>query len=248
MLEAYHAEEVWVDAVRAALLELLTFLDRRPHLARFLIVGSLQGGTEMLARREQALGAIARTIETNGPDVTTETKPPFGAEAVVGAAASVLHGRLLEDQVPRVRNLAGSLMGVLVMPYLDVSAARQELSRPLPPARPGRVERSVQILHLGTSSPQRMRVTSRTMQVLEAIAARPGMSNSAIASTVGISDQGQISRLLARLSRLKLVEDYSSSLATKTSKAWRLTPAGASLLADLQPAQSPLPPRPTEGR
>jgi AcrR family transcriptional regulator len=233
MTEAYRGERVWVDAIRAALLELLTLLDRRPHLARFMLVFSLQGSTTMLARREQALRMLARSIESNCPDVATEPTPPFGAEAVVGAVASVLHGRLLEDPVPSLRELAGSLMGVLVMPYLDVSAARQELSRPLPPLASRRVGQSV--LHLGRSTPPGMRVTARTAQVLEAIDARPGLSNIAIASTVGIADQGQISRLLARLRGLNLIEDLSSSVGSQTRKAWRVTPAGASLLADLQP-------------
>lgn len=233
MAEAYRGEPVWVDAVRAGLLELLESLDEDPHLARFLLVASLQGSTAMLARREQALRELARAIESNCPDVATEPPPPFGAEAVVGATASVLHGRLLEDPLPPLRELAGSLMGVLVMPYLDVSAAREELSRPLPAVAPGRVERSV--LHLGDSAPPGMRVTARTAQVLEAIDARPGLSNIAIATTVGIADQGQISRLLARLRRLDLIEDYSPSRAPRTTKAWRLTPAGAGLLADLQP-------------
>ena len=45
-----------------------------------------------------------------------------------------------------------------------------------------------------------MRITYRTVRVLMAIAERPGASNRLVAAeAAGISDQGQISKLLARL-------------------------------------------------
>jgi AcrR family transcriptional regulator len=238
--EAYRGETVWVDAIRAALFELLAFLDTYPQIARFLIVTTLRGDAPMLASREQALRVVARAIEVDAPRTAADDPTsPFGADAVVAAAVSVLHGRLLEDPVPSLRELGGSLMGVIVMPFLDASAARHELSRPLPPAQ-SKPPRSVQRRLPGGSLPPGMRVTNRTAQVLRAIAARPGMSNCAIASTVGILDQGQISRLLARLRRLELIEDYSDAAGSGSSKAWRLTPAGSNLLADLIAAQPPL--------
>jgi AcrR family transcriptional regulator len=141
--EACRGETVWVDAVRAALFELLAFLDSRPQIARFLIVDSLRGGPAMLARREQALRVAARALEVDSPQAVADQMPPFGAEAVVAAAVSVLHGRLLEDPVPSLLELGGSLMAVIVMPYYDAPAARQELERPLPPAQSGRVGRAV---------------------------------------------------------------------------------------------------------
>ncbi len=242
--EAYRSEPIWVDALRVALFELLAFLDSSPQIARFLIVESLRGEPAMLQRRERALRALARVIEADRPDATT-TAPPFGAEAVVGAAASVLHGRLLEEPVPSLGELGGPLMGILVMPFLDASAVREELSRPLPPPGWGRIKRSAHQRQLGAPSATRLRVTNRTAQVLEAIAAHPGTSDSAIASTVGIVDQGQISKLLAHLRRARLIEDDPST-TSPTSKAWRITPAGASLLEDLQ---SPPPhPRSPPGR
>lgn len=52
-----------------------------------------------------------------------------------------------------------------------------------------------------------MRLTHRTVRVLMVIAERPGASNREVAERSGISDQGQISKLLTRLARLKLVEN-----------------------------------------
>ncbi len=52
-----------------------------------------------------------------------------------------------------------------------------------------------------------MRLTYRTMRVLLAVAAHPGGSNRQVADGPGISDQGQISKLLARLHGLGLIEN-----------------------------------------
>ncbi len=238
MNEAYRSEAVWVDAIRATLFELLAFLDGRPQLARFLIVESLRGDAALLARRERAVGALAAVIEADRPD-TAGAAPPFGADAVVGAAASVIHGRLLEEPVPSLRELAGALMGVLVMPYLGAAAVREELSRPVQPPSLGTAVRSAPVSQLARATSSPLRLTNGTAQVLETIAAHPGMSSSAIASTVGVVEQGQIAKLLARLRENELIEDTS---ARSTSRAWRLTRAGWSLIKDLQspPAHRPL--------
>ncbi len=133
MVDAYRAGTSWVDAVRGALLELLGFLDDEPLLARFLVAGSLAGDARLRARREDVLAALARALEADRPPQGTASLPAgFGSEAVVGAIASILHGRLLEEPVPALGELSGSLMGVIVLAYLDATAARGEVSRPLP--------------------------------------------------------------------------------------------------------------------
>jgi AcrR family transcriptional regulator len=235
--EAYRSEPVWVDALRAALAALLAELESRPEIARFLIVGSLQGDGALLHRREQYLGEIARVIEADSPRSATGPLPPFGAEATLAAAASILHGRLLEDPLPALRELRGPLMAVIVMPFLDAVAAREELARPPAPAirAPRRSVARQTVLHLGAALPCGMRLTRRTAQVLRVIATRPNSSNAAIAEIVGIGDQGQISRLLARLRDFGLIADRSPQSPPSAGKAWRITRAGEKLLADLQP-------------
>jgi DNA-binding MarR family transcriptional regulator len=74
-----------------------------------------------------------------------------------------------------------------------------------------------------------LRVTYRTVRVLMAVAECPGGCNREIANGSGIIDQGQISRLLARLAVLKLVENRGESKATSRPNAWHLTPRGARL-------------------
>lgn len=131
MARAYRAGGSWVDGVRGALCELLAFLDDRPGLARFLIVGSLAGDATLRARRRQVLAVLARALEAECPSASAGSLPAsFGAEAVVGAVASILHGRLREEPVPLLRDMCGPLMGMIVLPYLDAAAARRELLCP----------------------------------------------------------------------------------------------------------------------
>jgi hypothetical protein len=133
MTGAYRAADCWVDAIRGALAELLAFLDQRPRLARFLIVDSFAGDAMLRARREQLLAELASALEADSPPrAAGSLPPPFGGQAVVEAVASILHGRLLEEPVPSLLGLHGPLMGLIVLPYLDVAAARSELSRPAP--------------------------------------------------------------------------------------------------------------------
>lgn len=73
-----------------------------------------------------------------------------------------------------------------------------------------------------------MRITYRTLRVLGAIAEHPGASNRVVGEVADTHDQGQISKLLARLERLGLVENTSGNGHRPTGEpnAWRLTPRG----------------------
>ena len=84
-----------------------------------------------------------------------------------------------------------------------------------------------------------MRLTYRTARVLADVAGNPGASNREIASRAGILDQGQVSKLLARLERLGLLVNDSSGHAKGEPNAWSLTPAGAALARSIAtPADS----------
>jgi DNA-binding IclR family transcriptional regulator len=72
-----------------------------------------------------------------------------------------------------------------------------------------------------------MRLTYRTTRVLECIAAQPGVSNREVAERAGVSDQGQISKLLARLERLGLIANTGEGHARGERNAWNLTPLGS---------------------
>ncbi len=71
-----------------------------------------------------------------------------------------------------------------------------------------------------------MRLTYRTVRVLAAIAARPGLSNGQISQREGIADERQISRLLSRLAGLQLIENTGEGQRKGSANAWRLTRRG----------------------
>jgi DNA-binding MarR family transcriptional regulator len=73
-----------------------------------------------------------------------------------------------------------------------------------------------------------MRLTYRTMRVLTAVASRPGLNNRRVASEAGVADQGQISKLLARLESLGLLANTGEQ-GPGEANAWRLTDRGQEL-------------------
>jgi DNA-binding MarR family transcriptional regulator len=118
--------------------------------------------------------------------------------------------------------LLNPLMGMIVLPYFGAAAARRELDRALPPPRT--VAGTASLL----SDPFKeagMRLTWRTTLVLRVIAAEPGLSNRQIGRQADVNDQGQISKLLARLERLGLIANVGGR-AKGDPNAWTLTPKG----------------------
>lgn len=147
--------------------------------------------------------------------------PPLTAEGIVGGVLSVLHSRLLDDKPGRFAALTGPLMSMIVLPYLGPVAARKELARPVPHSPRVRLAVGPDPLRdLG------MRLTYRTVRVLMAVAAQPGGSNRQVADGSGISDQGQISKLLARLRGLGLIENTGAGSVRGAPNSWVLTDRG----------------------
>jgi DNA-binding MarR family transcriptional regulator len=78
-----------------------------------------------------------------------------------------------------------------------------------------------------------MRLTYRTARVLEVTAQNPGASNRVVGEHAGIYDQGQVSKLLARLQRLGLLENTGAGHAKGERNEWRLTSLGESVARHL---------------
>jgi AcrR family transcriptional regulator len=218
----------WRERVRTGLWIILCFLDREPALARICVVQTLRGGPRTLAHRERALGALVRALDEGrqlGTRVTQATA--LTAEGLVGAAMAILHARLLRDELP-LRDLLGELMGMIVLPYLGPAAARREQTRRSPRAIAGAPPQSVTAAARATGDlldGVEMRLTYRTTRVLEVVAESPGASNRRVAEGAGIQDQGQVSKLLARLQRLGLLANAAEGHPGEPN-AWSLTSKG----------------------
>ncbi|HEY7830502.1 MAG TPA: TetR family transcriptional regulator [Solirubrobacteraceae bacterium] len=224
VLAAYAQSGAWRDRIRAGLLALLEFLDEEPSLGALCIVHSLGAGPVALERRGRLVDALIVAVdegrETQGGR-RSATTAPLTAEGVVGAVLAVIHARLVQPSSRAMVELLGPLMNMIVLPYQGAAAANKELSRPSPK---------------GHSKPRRpagdplkdldMRLTYRTVRVLIAIAASPGTSNRQVGEAAGIADQGQISKLLQRLTSLGLIENTGAGHSRGEANAWQLTSKG----------------------
>jgi DNA-binding MarR family transcriptional regulator len=205
------------------------FFDEEPALARLVLVEALGAGPRVLERRAEILDELAKIVDQGRLATNAGREPPeVVAEGVVGAVFAVLHTRALgEDGDERFACLLGSLMNIVVLPYLGARAASRELSRQAPERRRAAPSRTTQAQSRDPMAGLSMRLTYRTVRVLVVIGEHPGASNREIAERSGVSDQGQISKLLARLARLELVENTGDGQEKGGSNAWRLTPRGS---------------------
>jgi AcrR family transcriptional regulator len=226
---AYESESVWRERIRSGLGELLVFFDEEPALARLVLVEALGAGPRVLAWRAEILDRLAEVVDQGRAASSAGREPPtVVAEGVVGAVFAVLHTRALgEDGEERFGCLLGSLMNIVVLPYLGARAASRELSRPAPARRQTAASLSARTQSRDPMAGLSMRLTYRTVRVLVVIGEHPGASNREIAERSGVTDQGQISKLLARLARLGLVQNSGEGQERGGSNAWHLTPRGA---------------------
>jgi AcrR family transcriptional regulator len=223
---AYEAQSTWREGIRAAMAEILMFIDEEPAYARLCVVDALAAGPRILERRMRVLEGIRAVVALGRLQREGRREPPeVTAEGVIGGVFAVIHTRLLERSKRPYIELLGQMMSIVVLPYLGGAVAGRELSRPLPRPRRsmGRRERPASGDPLDGID---MRLTYRTVRVLNAIADRPGASNREAADGAGISDQGQISKLLGRLERLRLIENVGEGQPRGAPNRWRLTERG----------------------
>jgi AcrR family transcriptional regulator len=219
----------WREHVRRGLWAILSFFDREPALARVCLVQSARGGEAMLARRTEIFAQFARAIDegrNEGP--RADEAPALTAEGLVGATQAIVYERVLKRSSEPLTELLPALMSMIVLPYLGAAAARREQSRPMPAPLPAdeRSGHDAQAAEDDWLKGLPMRLTYRTIRVLHAIAESPGISNKEVGNEAGVPDQGQISKLLARLERLELIANAGEGHEKGEANAWELTATG----------------------
>ena len=218
----------WRERVRGGLWVILSFLEREPLLARIWVVHALHGGAQTLERRERVLARLAAILDEGrregprGGECTLVT-----AEGLVGGALGVVYARLRSGDPGPLTGLLDELMGMIALQYLGPRAARREQRRPAPAPRP--VPEGERVSVRAEKDPLDevdMRLTYRTARVLECISERLGASNREVAESAGITDPGQISKLLRRLERLGLTVNAGGGHLSGEPNEWKLTPLG----------------------
>jgi hypothetical protein len=213
---------------RARVVQTLTMIvDRGRDEAR---AGSSSSGAPPLTA-EGVVGAVLSVIHARMLEQAASrpgngsSRPRRPAARTRTTGKSVSGSRLPEGQL---LGLLNPLMGMIVLPYLGRAAAARELARLVPPRVP-RVGESSRALREPSGDPLEglnMRLTYRTLRVLAVIGTDPGTSNRQIAEAAGVHDQGQISKLLARLEKLGLIHNSGNGQPRGEPNAWTLTTRG----------------------
>jgi hypothetical protein len=219
----------------------LSFLDEEPVIGRLLVVESLTGCAKTLERREEILARVAGAVdEGRGESASAKDLPALTAEGVVGGVLSLIHARIARGEAthkPHIQSardhesllgLSNQLVSMIVLPYLGPASARRELERPVESANTpaGTSDHRDMRLLEDPFKGAGMRLTYRTVRVLLAVGEFSGASNRTIGETAGITDQGQISKLLGRLARIGLVENTGLGPGQGAPNAWTLTGTG----------------------
>jgi len=218
VIQSAEAESGWQHQTKAGLHALLTLFEAEPELARLCLIHSRVPARGMQSRRRAILKEVARHIDAGAQNGRL---PPstLTAESTVAGVLGVIEARLEEHREPRLTSLCGPLMSFIMLPYRGGAEARvassepRARSRPRPRPTPG-------------EPAARLRITYRTMRVLMTIANTPGLSNLEVARRAGIADQGQMSKLLKRLTAMGLVENTGGSAELGSAHAWALTEEG----------------------
>jgi AcrR family transcriptional regulator len=226
-ISMYRAETSWREGMRLAASAVLEAFDQDRRLAMLCLVHPLSAGERTARRRAEAVRELADAIAAGAQMPASEGElPPLMARALAGAVLALLSERLITEPRRPLAELRGTLMSIVVMPYLGRAQARAELyaagdGARLPDlrARPG----------APAAEPLdglRFRVTYRTVRVLSVIHEHPRASNRQVAASAGIGDQGQVSKLLKRLAGLGLIVNHGDGPAKGARNEWLLTPLG----------------------
>jgi AcrR family transcriptional regulator len=229
VLPAYRGGGEWRERIAAGLEAALRFLDSERDMGYLCAVGVLGAGPRALERRARVAEALVSAVhEGRGETRATRRPDRLVAEGVVGAVLAIVHTRLREQSPKPLLGLASRLMALIVLPYLGASAAERELRRAAPRTRKVSPPRGDPLRELD------MRLTYRTVRVLEAIASSPSSNNRQVGSAAGIADQGQISKLLSRLQALGLIANTGGDHNKGEPNAWSLTATGEAVQRTLK--------------
>jgi AcrR family transcriptional regulator len=235
-------ETAWLERLRSGLVAMLGFFDDELSWARLLVLDTPLNAAVTLQCR-QRLGHLLAALLARGDDTDkdrggsrttglSELLATVGTELIVGGVFSVIRASMLEDDGSKLVELAPSLMAFIVAPYLGPAAAQAELEgRPCGSGEASAAEPQIvreQAISRAAELP--IRATHRTTLVLRAIGQAPYSNNREVAQAAGLADEGQTSKLLARLERRGVIENVGIGAARGEPNAWLLTAQGRGAL------------------
>ena len=143
----------------------------------------------------------------------------------------MIRARILDGGSETLVELAPSLMSFIATQY-GGPAMTSRLAQPGECGRAQSISRAAELP---------IRATRRTTLVLRAIARAPYSNNREVAQAAGVADEGQTSKLLARLERQGVIENVGIGAGRGEPNAWLLTASGQRALALIGASGAPLP-------
>jgi AcrR family transcriptional regulator len=222
----------WLEQVRSGLVALLGFFDDHPSWARALLLDAPVSARLSFECRQRLHDLLARLLDHHRPAAipagSPRLAPALTRDLIVGGVFSVTRTRMLENDGGSLVELAPSLMAFIVTPYLGQAAGRAELEgraygRSNAPLADPDLARA-RTISCAAALP--VRATHRTTLVLRAIAQTPYLNNREVATAAGLTDQGQASKLLARLEGRGVIENVGVGAVRGEPNAWLLTASG----------------------
>lgn len=119
-MEQFQRDAPWPERVRAGLEDLLWAMVRDPDGARVVLVEMLSVGSRACERQRSALALFASLIEqgrAHCPDCGH--LPAQTSEAIVGGIVSILHRRVLQENITELPELRADLTYFALLPYLE---------------------------------------------------------------------------------------------------------------------------------
>ena len=243
--QAFADGQAWVESMRAALAATLAFFDSEPAIARVCLVEAAAGDPLVRGHLEGRVGAFrALVVERLQEDVTSAS--PLAPEGALASVMGVVRARLIAPEAGPLVELLGPLMGLIVGPFMTAADVAQEvaagdaLARALLAGRPTPDAAALAhgaLPHVPIPLPLTHPSAFRLRECLRYVTAHPGVSNSQVASGVGISHRGQTALLLRRLVSLELLAKRAG--APGHANAWRATAAGYAVASVLNREGAP---------
>lgn len=223
MRPAYMRPGSWTQRVRAALEALLALLDADRELARVVFLEAPKARELLGGRRSRILEILQLVLDSGRSTESATATPALIDELLVEGAISVIRARVASPDEGSLTGLLDELMGVITYSY--IGPPRTVVAAP--PLAPGQLVATPRE-QPRAEQPANMRMTYRTLSVLTALVQNPGASNRRTGEVAGISDQGQISRILRRLSDQELIRNEGPP-RNGAPKRWHLTDRGQAL-------------------
>jgi AcrR family transcriptional regulator len=225
---AFQEQNHWLEGIRAALASLFTLFDDEPLLARVWFVETLAAGSWALERRDRHLASLTAMISRRWPIPQGVSAHPLTPRAVIESILGLIHTRLLAAKDEPLVTLLGPVMGLIGAVYLGEPAAATEIERgeayasAIIAVRQTRADSNTEDVDI----PRALRDprAHRARLCMHYLANNSGASNREIAGAVGIAHQEQISKLLARLNALGLLDKRPAPPGG--ANAWSLTHYG----------------------